>query len=137
MGLENPQGGQIKREQPYDTGPGLAPPSYGQQYGPGPAVSPFGFQPRVIRAQEGWGLGLGVGGMLLGMAGMMLGILGATLEYMVCGWIGGACCILSIVIGAVLTAKGQKIGIGVLAMGMMGLMMMLMMVGIFWWTSQV
>ena len=74
---------------------------------------------------------------MLGMAGMMLGILGTTLGNMVCGWIGGACCILSIMIGAVLVAKGQRIGIGVLAMGIMGFVMMLMMVGMFWWISQV
>ena len=164
MGLEKPDGGQIKREgvpvslppprgpissgpayplppQPYQTGPGLTRDGYNQQCGtmpfPGLPASPYGFQPRVVQTQEGWAIGLGVSGIMLGMAGMMLGILGTTLGNMVCGWIGGACCILSIMIGAVLVAKGQRIGIGVLAMGIMGFVMMLMMVGMFWWISQV
>ena len=164
MGLQKTDGGQIKREgvpvslpplmgptpsgpvyplppQPYDSGPRLARDGYGQQFGPrpgpGPTMSPYGFQPRVVQTQEGWALGLGVGGILLGMAGMMLGILGVSLGYEICGWIGGVCCILSILIGAVLLAKGQRIGIGVLVMGIMGLVMFFMMVGLFWWISQV
>ena len=156
MGLQGPEGGQIKREgvpvslpppraavisgpvyplppQPYQAGPSLARDDYVQQYGgaPGPVMGPFGYQPRVLQTQEGWGIGLGVTGIMLGMGGMMLGILGTALGNMVCGWIGLTCCILSIVIGVVLVSKGQRIGIGVLAMGVMGLLMFFLMVGIF------
>jgi hypothetical protein len=66
----------------------------------------------------------------------MLGFLGMALGNMVCGGIGGALCVISIVLGAVLAAKGQRIGIGVLAMGIMGLVMFLMIFGMFWWISQ-
>jgi hypothetical protein len=164
MGLEKQDGGRIKREggpislpppavpapsgpsyplppQPYGNGPILAPNRYSQQYGPAPGpsgiVSPFGFQPRVVQAQEGWALGLGITGIMVGMGGMMLGFLGMALGNMVCGGIGGALCVISIVLGAVLAAKGQRIGIGVLAMGIMGLVMFLMIFGMFWWISQV
>jgi hypothetical protein len=163
MGLEKPDGGQIKREgvpvslppprvptssgpvyplppQPYEPGPRSTRDGYHQQFDPrgppGPTMSPFGFQPRVLQSQEGWALGLGVGGLFLGMGGLMLGFIGIAMGNMVCGGIGGALCIISIIMGAVLTAKGQRIGIGVLAMGIMGLVMFLMVVGMFWWISQ-
>jgi hypothetical protein len=113
---------------------------YGQQYGPaprpGPAVSPYGFQPRVVQGQEGWALGLGITGIMMGMGGLMLGFLGIALGNMVCGGIGGTLCIISIVFGAILIAKGQKIGIGVLVMGIMGLVMFVMILGMFYWISQ-
>ena len=135
-------GGPVPPPPPIDNGPVYAQPGYSQQYvAPAPflmrqGAPGYGYRPGQPRMNPA-ALGLGMAGMMLGMGGMMLGIMGTALGYSVCGFIGIFLCIIAIVLGGALMKMDMKMGAISIVMGVMGLLVTLLMVGIFWWADSI
>jgi len=75
---------------------------------------------------------LGIIGIMIAFGGMMLGIIGTVTYWSICGIVGIVMVVVALVLGAVLVRRGSRMGIALLATGVMMLFMTLLIVGIFW-----
>lgn len=90
---------------------------------------PYQVRPLLEDPMNTW---LGIGGIMLAFGGMMLGIIGAVTYWSICGIVGIVMVVVALVLGAVLVKRGSRMGVALLATGVMMLFMTLLMVGIFW-----
>ena len=90
---------------------------------------PYQVRPRLEDPMNTW---LGIIGIMIAFGGMMLGIIGTVTYWSICGIVGIVMVVVALVLGAVLVRRGSRMGIALLATGVMMLFMTLLIVGIFW-----